>query len=235
MPIGLVFAWLYRRRAGTLPVVVALAMTLVFAIGPLFGLPLIGRYLRTPAILMALFYGLAVCGWMLLPQGRARRGWLVAGMVALALSVVFLPRHFNMLEGLHNRIERDGRLYADLRDVGTAPPVRADLRGLRVPVGGRPSPDALSALLAGREAGLGADRRERRQPAGADAGGAAGRSTREALLSRELPARHAATRLQQAVHERLLERLLPPRQLHVEQRYRSSFVRASFSTSRNFV
>ena len=124
VPIGLVFAWLYRRRAGTLPVVVALAMTLVFAIGPLFGLPLIGRYLRTPAILMALFYGLAVCGWMLLPEGRARRGWLVAGMVALAASVVFGPRHFNMLEGLHNRIERDGRLYADLRDVGTAPPVR---------------------------------------------------------------------------------------------------------------
>jgi hypothetical protein len=124
VPIGLVFAWLYRRRAGTLPLVVALAMTFVFAIGPLFGLPLIGRYLRTPAILMTVFYGLAVCGWMLLPEGRARRRWLIAGMVALAASVVFLPRHFNMLEGLHNRIERDGRLYADLRDVGTAPTVR---------------------------------------------------------------------------------------------------------------
>jgi hypothetical protein len=124
VPVGLAFAWLYRRRAGTLPVVVALAMTLVFAIGPLFGLPLIGRYLRTPAILMSLFYGLAVCGWMWLPPGRARRGWLIAGMLALAASVVFLPRHFNMLEGLHNRIERDGRLYADLRDVGTAPAVR---------------------------------------------------------------------------------------------------------------
>jgi hypothetical protein len=124
VPIGLVFAWFYRRRAGTLPVAVALAMTFVFAIGPLFGLPLIGRYLRTPAILMTLFYGLAVCGWMLLPEGRARRGWLIAGMVALAASVVFLPRHFNMLEGLHNRIDRDGRLYADLRDLGTAPSVR---------------------------------------------------------------------------------------------------------------
>jgi hypothetical protein len=119
-----VFAWLYRRRAGLLPVAVTLAMTFVFAIGPLFGLPLIGRYLRTPAILMTLFYGLAGCGWMLLPEGRARRGWLIAGMVALAASVVFLPRHLDMLQGLHNRIERDGRLYADLRDVGTAPAVR---------------------------------------------------------------------------------------------------------------
>jgi hypothetical protein len=129
VPVGLAFAWLYRRRAGTLPVVVALAMTLVFAIGPLFGLPLIGRYLRTPAILMSLFYGLAVCGWALLPQGRARRGWFYAGMLALALSVAFLPRHFNMLEGLDNRIERDGRLYADLRGVGTALDVRAVFNG----------------------------------------------------------------------------------------------------------
>jgi hypothetical protein len=124
VPIGLAFAWLYRRRQGMLPVVVAVAMTAVFAIGPLFGLPLIGRYLRTPAILFALFYGLAVCGWALLPQGRARRGWLAAGMLALALSVAFLPRHVSMLDGLHTRIERDSRLYADLRLVGGATPVR---------------------------------------------------------------------------------------------------------------
>src|SRR6187399_2134454 len=111
VPIGLVFAWLYRRREGALPVAVAAAMTVVFAIGPIFGLPLIGRYLRTPAILLALFYGLAVCGFALLPEGTARRRWLIAGMVALAASVVFLPRHVSMLDGLHTRIERDSRLY----------------------------------------------------------------------------------------------------------------------------
>jgi hypothetical protein len=125
IPIGLVFAWFYRRREGILPVAVALAMTLVFAIGPLFGLPLIGRYLRTPAILLTLFYGLAVCGWMLLPEGRARRNWLIAGMVALAASVVFLPSHVSMLDGLHTRIERDSRFYGDLRLVGEAPTVRS--------------------------------------------------------------------------------------------------------------
>jgi hypothetical protein len=124
VPIGLAFAWLYRRREGALPFAVAIAMTAVFAIGPVFGLPLIGRYLRTPAILLALFYGLAVCGWALLPEGRARRGWLVAGMLALALSAAFVPRHAGMLEGLHKRIERDGRLYADLRLVGESHAVR---------------------------------------------------------------------------------------------------------------
>jgi hypothetical protein len=124
VPIGLAFAWVYRRREGVLPVAVAVAMTAVFAIGPLFGLPLIGRYLRTPAILFALFYGLAVCGWALLPEGRPRRWWLAAGMLALIVSVAFLPRHVDMLDGLHKRIERDSRLYADLRLVGEAAPVR---------------------------------------------------------------------------------------------------------------
>jgi hypothetical protein len=124
IPIGLAFAWFYRRRQAALPVAVALAMTAVFAIGPIFGLPLIGRYLRTPAILFALFYGLAVCGWALLPEGRSRRRWLVAGMVALAFSVVFLPRHLDMLDGLHKQIDRNGRLYADLRSLGESQTVR---------------------------------------------------------------------------------------------------------------
>ena len=37
-------------------------MIAVFMIGPFFGLPLIGRYVRTPSVLLALFYGLAVAG-----------------------------------------------------------------------------------------------------------------------------------------------------------------------------
>jgi hypothetical protein len=125
LPIGLAFAWIHRRRRGALPIVVAVAMTAVFAIGPLFGLPLIGRYLRTPAILLTLFYGLAVCGWALLPDGRDRRRWLAAGMLALAFSVAVLPWHVGMLNGLHTRIAREGKLYGDLRALGEAPAVRA--------------------------------------------------------------------------------------------------------------
>ena len=63
-------------------------------------------------------------GWALLPPGRARRGWLAAGIFALALSVAFLPRHIDMLQGLHKQIDRNGRLYADLRLLGEATPVR---------------------------------------------------------------------------------------------------------------
>jgi hypothetical protein len=124
VPLGLAFAWLHRRRRSALPVAVIVAMTAVFAIGPLFGLPLIGRYVRTPAVLMALFYGLAVAGWQLLPAGAQRRRWLVLGGVALALSVAFLPRHVTMLRGLERRVDADAALYADLRRVADAPAVR---------------------------------------------------------------------------------------------------------------
>ena len=126
VPIGLVFAWRHARdRRSWLPLAVAGAMVAVFAVGPVFGLPLIGRYIRTPAMLLALFYGLAVAGFTLLAHGRERRRWKVAGVVAALLSVAFLPWHADMLRTLEGRFDRDGRLYADLEDAARAPAVRA--------------------------------------------------------------------------------------------------------------
>jgi hypothetical protein len=126
VPAGLLFAWLYRRdRRSALPLAVAAVMLAVFAIGPIFGLPLIGRYVRTPAVLLALFYGLAVFGWMLLPRGsRERRVWTVVGVLAALASVAFIPKQLDMVRGLDRRFELDGRLYADLRAAGSAGPVR---------------------------------------------------------------------------------------------------------------
>jgi hypothetical protein len=101
-------------------------MTAVFAIGPIFGLPLIARYLRTPSVLLALFYGLAVCGWLLLRPGtRERRLWMWLGAVAALASIAWLPWHVDMLDGLRTRSEREGALYGDLRKAGEAPAVRA--------------------------------------------------------------------------------------------------------------
>jgi hypothetical protein len=124
VPVGLFFAWRYRRREALLPLVVVVAMTAVFMVGPLFGLPLIGRYVRTPSVLLALFYGLAVCGWLLLGDPRARRIWLRAGLFVAALSVAFLPWHVGMLADMEQRIDREGTLYSELRAVGRAPAVR---------------------------------------------------------------------------------------------------------------
>jgi hypothetical protein len=125
VPIGLAFAWLHARRRSLLPLAVALAMTAVFAAGPVFGLPLIRRYMETPAVLLAVFYGLAVCGWTTLPPGPARRRWRAIGVLAAALSVAWLPWHVPLLQTVHARIASDSILYGDLRAAGRAPAVRA--------------------------------------------------------------------------------------------------------------
>src|SRR3954447_7100304 len=124
VPIGLVFAWRYARRRAVLPLAVAAAMTLAFAAGPIFGLPLIRRYMETPAVLLALFYGVAVAGWLQLPPGRTRRIWLGIGACAALLSIVWLPWHVSMLRTVHKRIASDSVLYGDLRQAGNAPAVR---------------------------------------------------------------------------------------------------------------
>jgi hypothetical protein len=124
IPIGLAFAWRWRRKEAALPVAVAAVMTLVFAIGPIFGLPLIARYIRTPAVLLTLFFGLALFGWMQLERGRERTGWMVAALVTLGVFAGFLPSNVSMLNGLRLRSEREGGFYRDLRRVGEAPRVR---------------------------------------------------------------------------------------------------------------
>jgi hypothetical protein len=125
VPLGLAFAWIYARRRSLLPVAVVVAMTAVFAIGPLFGLPLIRRYIETPAVLLTLFYGLAVCGWMTLPPGRARNRWMAVAGLAVMVSVVYLPWHATKLESVARRVQHDGVMYADLQRVAEAPGVRA--------------------------------------------------------------------------------------------------------------
>jgi hypothetical protein len=126
LPIGLAFAWRHRCRQMLMPLAVVGAMTAVFAVGPVFGLPLIGRYLRTPSVLLGLFYGLAVFGWLMLRPGtRERRVWMALGAVAALASIAFLPWHADMLAERHQRAEREGVLYGDLREAGRSPVVRA--------------------------------------------------------------------------------------------------------------
>jgi len=125
VPLGLAFAWLYTRRRARMPIAVVVAMTAVFAIGPLFGLPLIRRYIETPAVLLTLFYGLAVAGWTLLPKGRARTGWMVLGGVAVALSVAYIPWHVKKLDNVDRRTNVDARMYGKLQHFVERPRFRA--------------------------------------------------------------------------------------------------------------
>ncbi|MEA2441671.1 MAG: hypothetical protein QOH76_3095 [Thermoleophilaceae bacterium] len=125
IPIGLAFAARHFRRRAVLPLAVAVVMTLVFAVGPIFGLPLVARYIRTPAVLLTLFYGLALFGWLSLPRGRERMAWGLAALLVFGLFAYFAPKNVKMLDGLRLRSSREGRFYEGLRRAGEAPAVRA--------------------------------------------------------------------------------------------------------------
>jgi hypothetical protein len=124
VPIGLFFAWRHRRRESALPVAVVVAMLAVFAVGPIFGLPLIGRYVRTPAELLTLFFGLAIAGWMLLEPGRERTRWMAVAAFTALLFAVFIPKNVSLLNGLHKRVVRDGRFYGSMRAAAESQRVR---------------------------------------------------------------------------------------------------------------
>ncbi|HYI20525.1 MAG TPA: hypothetical protein VD836_17555 [Solirubrobacteraceae bacterium] len=126
LPVGLFFAWRFRLRAAILPLVVVAVMIAVFMIGPFFGLPLIGRYVRTPSVLLALFYGLAVAGWLLLDPGRRRRLWMWIGIAVGTLSLLWLPWHVGMVADTRRNLDQRARAYESLRDVARqAGPARA--------------------------------------------------------------------------------------------------------------
>jgi hypothetical protein len=126
--IGIAFAIRHARQKAKLPLAVVGAMVAVFAIGPIFGLPLIARYIRTPSVLLALFFGLALVGWVKLPKNRERTAWLVAAIGTTALVIAFLPSNVSQLHDLHTRSAREGGFWRGIEDVGGAKRVRAAFR-----------------------------------------------------------------------------------------------------------
>src|SRR3954452_11486593 len=128
LPVGLWFAW--RRGLDKAWIVLAVAVLLVvgFAVSPIFGLPLIGRYIRTPAVLLTVFYGVACAGWTLLPPSQARFRWGLAGLLCIGFSVAYLPSLVDKLDGLRGRRDRDSALYSGLHALAVSPPVQAAFR-----------------------------------------------------------------------------------------------------------
>jgi hypothetical protein len=128
IPIGVVFALRHRERFGRaagLLLGLAAAMTLVFALNPIFGLPLIGRYVRTPSILLTVFFGVAVAGWALLEKGTERRVWQALAALTVVVFCIFIPANVRQIDYQREIFHRNAKLYDDLRKVGHSREVRA--------------------------------------------------------------------------------------------------------------
>jgi hypothetical protein len=113
--------WRYERSL--LPGAIAgLGLGAFIAIG-IAGLPLLVRYLLLPAAMLALFAALAALGWTMPAAKREGRGWLVAGIVALALVAVSVPGDVRALDEVVSFNDERGSIHGQLRDLAADPSV----------------------------------------------------------------------------------------------------------------
>lgn len=124
IPIGLYLAWRRRHTRAAAPVAVALLLLVAFAAGPVFGLPLIGRYLRAPAALLAVFYGGACLWWLQWEPSRERTVAAVVGVACLLLSFAYIPNSLDQHDDLIERRDRESALFVSLRDLAEADSVQ---------------------------------------------------------------------------------------------------------------
>lgn len=123
VPIGMFFAWRHVRRPAILPLFVAVLLCAIFISSTLVGLPLIARYVLTPAVLLSLFFGLAIFGWKMLEQGHPeRRLWqAVAVGVALLWAGFFVGQDRALYRDLNERTGNTYRIQENIRVLAQAP------------------------------------------------------------------------------------------------------------------
>lgn len=126
VPIGVLFMLMFARRAAKILLGLAGLMTLIFIASTIGGLPLIARYVLTPAVLLSIVYAAGVFGWRNLPVGsRERATWKWIGAASLAFSIVFIPRHVDLVREQMRKVDNYGSIQRDLRAVAHAPTIRA--------------------------------------------------------------------------------------------------------------
>jgi hypothetical protein len=79
------------------------------------GLPILGRYLLAPAVILAIFCGAGAFGWAELPRGhRWRRRWAWFGVLTLVLLVVFIPAQVTRIGDLRDALRIQDGIQDDL-------------------------------------------------------------------------------------------------------------------------
>jgi hypothetical protein len=112
----LTLAFLRRRVAlGAAAGVVAL---IAFAILATAGLPILGRYLLAPAVILAIFAGAGAFGWAELPKGHPwRQRWAWFGLATLVALVAFIPNQADRIDALRSALRIQDGIQDDLHAV----------------------------------------------------------------------------------------------------------------------
>lgn len=115
----------FYRRSLALLLTGAIGVATFLALGVL-DLPLLDRYLLVPGLVLVVFAGVTVAGWMRAPAGRDRTAWVVAGIAVLGLAVAWdLPRTHTDLQQTAAVTKDREAVQDELRRAFTRPVVRA--------------------------------------------------------------------------------------------------------------
>jgi hypothetical protein len=111
--------------------IVALAAFCVLALA---GLPILGRYLFFPAVLLAILCGAGAFAWQDLPKNHAwRTAAIVIGVGVLLIQIPFIPAQVDRIRKLGGALAIQTEIRDDLRDMASEPPLENGCQPLAVP------------------------------------------------------------------------------------------------------
>jgi hypothetical protein len=112
---GGVLALVFLRRRVALGAVAGVVALAAFCVLAAAGLPILGRYLLAPAVILAIFCGAGAFGWAEMPRGHpSRRWWAWFGVLTLVLLVVFIPAQVNRIGDLRDALRVQDGIQDDL-------------------------------------------------------------------------------------------------------------------------
>jgi hypothetical protein len=110
---------------------VALAAFCVLAAA---GLPILGRYLFFPAVLLAILCGAGAFAWQDLPPDHPwRRRAQVIGILVLVAQIPFIPAQVDRIRDLSGALKIQTEIRDDLHDLASEPPLEHGCQPLAVP------------------------------------------------------------------------------------------------------
>jgi hypothetical protein len=121
---GGLLALAFLRDRIRLPLAAGIVALAAFCVLAAAGLPILGRYLFLPAVLLAIVCGAGAFGWRALAsdhpwRGRAR----VIGIVVLLAQIPFIPKQVDRIHELNGALAIQTQIRDDLHALATEPPL----------------------------------------------------------------------------------------------------------------
>jgi hypothetical protein len=132
--VGGILTLAFLRERLKLPLAAGIVALAAFCVLAAAGLPILGRYLFLPAVLLAIVCGAGAFGWLLLPPGHPWRGRArIAGIVVLLAQIPFIPAQVDRIHELRGALAIQTQIRDDLHDLAKRPVVQNGCTPTAVP------------------------------------------------------------------------------------------------------